>query len=141
MPDQAAVPPPPAEPSRGPAPWWAINGYGCLVGLLEIVLGVSGIAAGPDDLAGWSYRVTIVVGGVGLLYGFVSQRVRSEAYAGALLVAANLGHAAVEIAATYPPFIDWTLFAINLALVASVAARVWGLTRGGMYTIPQWHRR
>lgn len=125
---------------RSPAPWWAINGFGLLVALLEVFLGVTGIMAGVDTGAGWVYRVGITGAGTGLLYGYWHRRIDIEVYAAVTMVAANLVDFGRETLTVWPPLIDWRGLILQAIIIVGVSARVWALLRGGVITIPAWHR-
>lgn len=127
---------------RPPAPWWALNGYVLLVALLEVaVVGIPGIVRGPAGPIGWVYRVGVILAGLGVMYGLFARRTRVEAFAGGLMIAANLAAAANEVLSTYPPAISWTTVELQVIVIVGVSLRIWALWRGGVSIIPPWSHR
>lgn len=119
--------------------WFALNGWGVLIGLLEITIAVFYfVEPTRTTLAGHAIYGTIGLAGIGLIYSYARQRVDLEVYASILLAVSNLANFAFTAVTDDPPAFEVRAAVIQLIVVFAVVLRVSALWKGGVYAIPRW---
>lgn len=126
-----------------PPSWFALNGYGVLIGLLELFIGLfyfAEIGVGPADIGPVRdvAHVAIGVAGAALIFSYWCARVDIELVASAAIVIGNLTIFVATVFSVSPP--NWLLRNTTFQgiLIVAVALRMSALFRGGTFRIPAW---
>lgn len=119
--------------------WVALNGYGILIGLLELAVAIFYLLdpTGPHLIAHVAH-VGIGLAGAGLLASYAWRRVDIEVYASILLAISNLAKFAINVFTNDPPSFETQAAILQLIIIFAVTLRVRALLQGGVYAIPRW---
>lgn len=130
------------------ASWFALNAYGGLIGMLEVISGISSLV-NPGRLIAvyghvpplaYVWLTLYTFAGMMLLFALSQRRVDVEVYSLVFLIAAN---ALSLLTALSELGVDAVArdFLISAVLAWMMTLRCKALLRGGTFVVPPWHPR